>query len=254
MPDVMEFQKPLKDGIFLKRYKRFFADVIVDGEVVVAHVANSGSMKTACAPERPCRITFHNDPKRKLKATLEMIQMPSGWVGVNTSHPNLLAWEAWEKHLLPHWRPFLKAQREVKISDSSRIDMVLWNPIDNSEEPLKYPSLFKNENQRYHFVEVKNVSLAQETRALFPDSVTERGQKHLRELMDLMAKGHTCEMVYVIQRENITEFAPADDIDPAYGQLLREAISKGLTVTPLICALTRTGIELSATAVPLKID
>src|SRR3954453_4358814 len=107
----MLFTEVVAEGRFLKRYKRFFADVHLDGEVVVVHVPNTGSLKTCLFENAPCIVTRTANPERKLKATLHFIQTPSGWVGVNTSLPNELVHEAWEQKLIPGWTRFQASQR-----------------------------------------------------------------------------------------------------------------------------------------------
>ena len=178
----MKFKTVVQEGIFLKRYKRFFADVRLNGKIVVAHVPNTGSMKGAAEPDAPCLVTPSDNPERKLKYTLEAIRASSGaWVGVNTSWPNLLAKEAFEQKVFTHWKKFDVLQSEVKLSAETRIDLVLEN----------------SKSKKKHFVEIKNVSMATGDLkkkcgvAQFPDSVTTRGQRHLRELMKLVEQGFT---------------------------------------------------------------
>lgn len=245
----MRFEKPLIEGIFLKRYKRFFADIEIDGQVVVAHVPNTGSMKGCGETGAKCLVSPATNPERKLRYTLEMIQTPKSWVGVNTSHPNHLVRELWQSGKLEHWKEFDGGQLEVKISKETRLDMALWHSskqknVKNGKLSELAPPL--------HFIEVKNVTLADKNKAQFPDAVTERGQKHIRELMALMEQGYTCELVFVIQRQDCESFSPADDIDPTYGELLREAHKKGLRISPLVCELSADGINLGFT--PLKLE
>jgi sugar fermentation stimulation protein A len=228
----MIHKSPLIEGRFVKRYKRFFADVIVDGEVVVAHVPNTGSMKTCMEENAPCFLTHNPDPKRKLKWTLERVVMSKSQVGVNTGIPNNLVYEAWENKIVPHWKTFDCAQKEVKINAESRLDMALWKSKDSPD--LKKITADKlDQLAKIHFIEVKNVTMALGDVALFPDAVTSRGAKHIEELVKLMDEGHTCEMVFVIQRENINKFEIAKDIDPTYDTALNAAIKKGLKVTAL---------------------
>jgi sugar fermentation stimulation protein A len=252
----MRFEKPLLEGIFLKRYKRFFADLVVDGKAVVAHVPNSGSMKGCNTADSPCRLTHNPDPSRKLAYTLEMIKTPSSWVGVNTSHPNKMVFDLWQSQALPHWTSYDRAQREVKIHEESRIDLALWNERDFPETlrltPEQVQTAIKKKKPKLHFVEVKNVSLAENGVALFPDSVTERGQKHLVDLMELVKKGHGAEIVFVIQREDCQSFAPADLIDKEYGSLLRKALQSGVLVTPLACRFSPSSIEIIPKPLPLS--
>ena len=240
----MQFENPIVEGQFIKRYKRFFADVKINGDVCVAHVPNTGSLKSCLNEGALCRLTKSDDPKRKIKFTFEMIQTPTSWVGVNTARPNSLVFEqCWLKKELPHWRDFSFAQREAKINPESRLDMVLWNQSVDDDNKFKFQWM-KDKKFRGHFVEVKNVTYAIGAKALFPDSVTERGQKHLRDLMKLMKKGHTAEIIFVIQRMDCNIFSPADAIDPEYGKLLRRAKKEGLIITPLSCELTKSGIQL----------
>lgn len=245
----MEFSLPVKKAILLKRYKRFFADIEVDGRVEVAHVPNTGSMKGCIDSRSECLVTFNDDPKRKLKYTLEFVKTPTSWVGVNTSHPNNLVMELWQKRKLSHWLPFDCAQKEVKISQETRLDMVLWSSLDSHETKkgrlveLKPP---------LHFIEIKSVTLANTPKALFPDAQTTRGQKHIIELMGLMAKGYSCEIVFVVQRQDCTTFSPADDIDPEYGRLLRQAAKQGLQITALPTKMSSQGLSLDH--IPLTID
>lgn len=240
----MKFKTQVQQGIFLKRYKRFFADVMLGGEVVVAHVPNTGSMKGAAEADAPCLVTAADNPERKLKYTLEAIQTGSGsWVGVNTSWPNKLAMEAFENQIFAHWKKFDQIQAEVKLSKETRIDLVLSD---------------SQNSQRKHFVEIKNVSMATgdlksgKGLALFPDAVTERGQKHLRELTKLVQEGHTAEIFFAVQRSDCSGFSPADVIDPQYGQLLREAVAAGVVATVALVKVNHQ--EIMLTGETLKIQ
>jgi sugar fermentation stimulation protein A len=246
----MKFEKPLIEGLFLKRYKRFFADVQIGKETVVAHVPNTGSMKGCNTPNSPCLVSPASNPERKLRYTLEMIKTKTSWVGVNTSHPNKLVHELWATETVKHWQNFDSAQLEVKINKQSRLDLALWDSkeqknIEKGKLSLLEPPL--------HFIEIKNVSLAENGQALFPDAVTERGQKHILEMMELMEKGFTCEFVFVIQREDCKSFSPADEIDPEYGKLLRQAHKKGLRISPFACELSPIGIFLKPEPLPLDL-
>lgn len=233
----------LTEGLFLKRYKRFFADIQVGDEVVTAHVPNTGSLLGCLKENSPCLFSTSDDPKRKLKYTLQMIKTPDSWVGVNTGISNRLVWEAWEEGRIPSWQEYDSAQREVKLHDKTRIDMVLWKSLDGTAKDKKISS--KNfTDHSFHFVEIKNVTLGRNGVAQFPDAVTTRGQKHLQELMDLIDQGHTSELVFTIQREDCHSFSPADSIDPEYGRLLREAIKKGVKVSAYTCLLAPEKIEL----------
>lgn len=238
----MKIPEPMKTGQFVKRYKRFFADVQVGDEIVVAHVPNTGSLKSCLFPGLPCAYSESNNPARKLKATLHFLKTPTSWVGVNTSLPNALVYEAWENGLIPEWRQFHFAQREYKISKESRLDLVL--APDEEHFAAK---------KDLHYVEIKNVTLAEGEVALFPDAVTERGQKHLRDLMHLKATGAGAEIVFVVQRQDCTAFAPADAIDPEYGRLLRQAHKAGVVIRALACEIDpHQGVKLLPKPLKLK--
>ncbi len=226
----------LEQGIFLKRYKRFFADIDWQGKVITAHVANTGSLRTCGESGSPCLFTVHDDPKRKLKYSLEMMQAPSGsWVGVNTSLPNQLVKQALNEKKFPHWQEWDEIHPEFKINAETRLDF----------------RLRKLSPEKFHYIEVKNVTLMREKKAQFPDAVTTRGQKHLRELINLMAQGHSAELVFVVQRDDCEGFTTADDIDPVYGQAFRQAIKAGLRVTALKTSLSVTGITLTGQVLPI---
>lgn len=243
----MKYSRKLQEGIFLKRYKRFFADIEWNGNTIVAHVPNTGSLKSANNPGQQCLFSESDNPERKLKFTLEMIKSPAGsWVGVNTAIPNMIVKESLEQWVGKHdktpgpfadWSQFDELKHEYKISAETRLDFVLK----------------KKNSDKMHFIEVKNVTLCEEGVAKFPDAETVRGQKHIRELMELMDQGHTAELVFTIQRHDCGSFAPADDIDPEYGKLLREAYHKGLKISPFVVDLTPTEVSLSENILPVKL-
>lgn len=237
----MDFTKPILEGTFLKRYKRFFADVDLNGKTVVAHVANSGSMRGCNTPNMPCLLSYDDNPARKLKYTLEMVKTPDSWVGVNTQVPNRIVKQALEKNIFENLKDYKKIHPEAKINDKSRLDFALSK---NPEIEFKKVDLKKGKD-KFHFIEVKNVSLVEDKVAKFPDSVTERGQKHLQDLMQLIDYGHTCEILYTIQRTDGKIFAPATDIDPVYGDLLKKAHDHGVIISPYLCNLSPTGISLT---------
>lgn len=201
-------------GILVKRYKRFMADVkLADGEVVTAHCPNSGSMRECCEPGRPVHLSFHNNPKRKLKYTWELIEMPTSIVGINTLIPNRLVAESIEAGLVSDLNGYDNIAREVKTSDNTRLDILL-----------------SSEDGNRCYVEIKNCTLVKEGVACFPDAVTSRGLKHLVELSSLVSKGFRCVIFYVIQRMDAKVFQPADHIDPAYGRELRQVLKHGVEI------------------------
>lgn len=245
----MKFTSPLNDGRFIRRYKRFFADIQWGNEIITAHVPNTGSLKGCLIEGAPCRFTISDDPKRKLKYTLQMIKVGRTWVGIHTGLPNTIVWEAFESKSLPHWKKFQWGRREVKINDQSRIDLVFWDK-KNPQDPSKKinTSWFQNtRNGAFHFVEVKNVTFRNGDFAQFPDAVSTRAQKHLLELMKLIEKGHSAEIFFTVQRNDCKYFAPADEIDPEYGRLLREAKKAGVLISPYSCSVNPKEVQVNRT-------
>lgn len=231
----MQFEKSLLTGRFIRRYKRFFADVELSGMLEVAHVPNTGSLKGCAIEGLACLVSKSNNPERKLKYTLEAIESQGGgWVGVNTSWPNKLLDEAFEQKIFPHWREFLNLQREIKISKDTRLDAVLTR------------------DHYKHYIEVKNVTMKEGESALFPDAVTERGQKHLRELMKLVQEGHSAEILFTVQRTDCSFFSPAYQIDPKYSDLLLQADRAGVKVTVAVVQVTPDRIEMTGEILPLR--
>ncbi len=202
-------------GTLVKRYKRFLADVVLDaGETVTAHCPNSGSMKTCGDPGRPVWLSRHDSPRRKLPYTWELIEMTDSLVGINTLVPNRLTAAAVAAGAVPELAGYPEIRREVPVGAGSRIDMVLTDA-----------------EGRRCYVEVKNCTLvAGDGVARFPDAVTARGLKHLTELEKRVLDGDRCVMFYLVQRMDADRFAPADAIDPAYGEALRRAAAKGVEI------------------------
>lgn len=239
----MIFQPVLSEGRLIKRYKRFFADIETPEGVLTLHVPNTGSLKGCLDPQNPVLYSLSTDPKRKLKGTLQFIQTKTSWVGVNTSLPNALVEELWKERPLKHWAPFKASRREVKINPKSRIDLMLAK----SEKDLE-------ERKNCHFIEVKNVTMSSETCALFPDAVTERGQKHLVDLMELIDQGHTAEIFFVIQRTDCNQFSPCREIDPKYSDLLIKAKKAGVQISAYACVIDKKrGITISDAPLEIKL-
>jgi sugar fermentation stimulation protein A len=217
-------------GTLIRRYKRFLADVQLEsGETVTAHCPNSGSMRACCQPGRPVYLSFHDNPKRKLKYTWELIHMPDSMVGVNTHVPNRLTALAIASGDVVELSGYETVKREVKAGKNSRIDILLTSP-----------------DRRPCYVEVKNCTLVTEGAATFPDAVTLRGQKHLMELKDLVAADFRCAMFFLIQRMDAVSFAPADHIDPEYGKKLRQALRNGVEILVYDVSIDLQGIRLNA--------
>lgn len=206
----MRLPAPLFAGKLLRRYKRFFTEIeLLDGTVVIAHTPNTGSMKQCAIAGYKVLISKTDDPKRKLKYTLELIMVGDRWVDTHTQRTNRVVEEALRNNQIPSFEGF-QVQPEYKFGES-RIDFYLHK--DDAKVLL----------------EVKNVTLCcQVETACFPDAVTTRGQKHLRELLAAKQQGYRAVIFFLVQRSEATEFTPADDIDPEYGRLLREVVAAGV--------------------------
>lgn len=224
----MNFISPLISGTILKRYKRFFVDVkLDDGSIITAHCPNTGSMSTCMEADWPCLLSYHDNPKRKLKYGLEMISNGETWIGVNTQIPNILVKESVRNGEILELKGYPLIQAEFKL-ENSRIDLFLSN------------------NNHNCFVEIKNVTLkGQNNEALFPDAVTERGKKHLDELITLKKSGQRACMFFLVQREDVNSFRPAHEIDPEYSNKLREAHAMGVEILVYQTSLSPAGIKIS---------
>lgn len=220
----------LYPGKLLKRYKRFFADIELDtGEVITAHCPNTGPMTGVCILGSRVYVSKSNDPKRKLAYTWELIEVHDNeptWVGTNTGMPNKVTKLALEKHLIPELSEYSEIRCEVPYGDDkkSRIDFLLTG----AGKPT--------------YVEVKSTTWAQKDLVLFPDTVTTRGQKHLRELTALLPEANPV-MLFFINRGDCPYFAPGDSADPEYGRLFREAIAAGVKVLPCRFAISPAGVQ-----------
>ena len=224
----MRFKSPLLRGTLIQRYKRFLADVrLASGEVVTAHCTNTGSMMGCKEPGSEVYVSRSDNLNRKLLYTWELIRADNTWVGINTMHPNKLVPEAVQAGRIEELCGFDNIRREVKVSAHSRLDLCLESGNGNC------------------FVEIKNVTLAIDGAAAFPDAVSERGTKHLKELMRLKRQGHRAAIVFVIQRGDCDSFRPADEIDREYGRWLRRAIQAGVEALPYRAKVTPKEILLT---------
>jgi sugar fermentation stimulation protein A len=217
----MRFPSALIQGTLVQRYKRFLADVqLADGTIVTAHCTNTGSMMGCNAPGSRVYISRSDNLNRKLPYTWELIRVKKTWVGINTLHPNRLVAHAIETGMIQELRGFDTIRREVLTRPGIRLDLCLEGKNGSC------------------FVEVKNVTLAIAGAAAFPDAVSERGTKHLKELIRLKRKGHRAVVVFVIQRGDCRVFRPADEIDSNYGRWLRRASRAGVEVLPYCAKVT----------------
>jgi len=226
----------LIQGKLVRRYKRFLADIELEtGEIVIAHCANSGSMRGCATPGDSVWISQSDNPKRKLKYTWELIQSKDSMIGVNTQVPNKLVKASIENGLIAELKEYTRVTAEVKTSDHTRLDLLLENGAGNR-----------------CYVEIKNCTLVEEGVAMFPDAVTTRGQKHLDELIDLKRQGHRAVIFYLIQRMDAREFTPAAMIDRVYAQKLHHAVENGVEIMTRDTAID-TGCIALRYAVPVRL-
>lgn len=181
-----------------------------DGTVITVHCPNSGSMRGCALSGSPVLLSKSVNPGRRYACTWELVQVDDGWVGINTGLPNRLVREGIERGIVKELQGYGRIRAEVQYGqERSRIDLLLEDP-------------------GCCYVEVKNVTLVENGSALFPDAVTERGQKHLRELMEMVRCGARAVNFFVVQRTDAKSVSPADGIDPGYGALLRKAADAGV--------------------------
>lgn len=233
----MHFPNPLYEARLIKRYKRFLADVEMitgpdAGELLTAHCPNPGSMMGLARPGARLFLAKSDNKKRKLAYSYEIEEVegpgPACLVGINTMHPNKLAEEAICAGLLPEIGTFGALKREQKYGENSRIDILL-----EPEEP----------SDKLTYVEVKNVHLMRTAGHLeFPDSVTSRGAKHLRELGNMVDQGHRAIMLFVAQWPGAETLGMARDLDPAYAQAMDKALARGVEVLAIDCTITQLAI------------
>ena len=224
----MNFENKLISGVFIKRYKRFFVDIKVNRKTVIAHCPNTGSMLGLLKPGSKVWLTKSNNPNRKLKYTLQIIEDGGHKVGVNTHLTNKIVLEALEENFIKELSNNIKIKSEVKFGENTRFDF-----------------LITKENYKA-FIEVKNVTLSRTSGiAEFPDAVTTRGAKHINELIEASKQGYKIYIAYIIQREDCKKFTIAADIDPEYYRLLSKAIKKKLNILCYDCKFYPKGIILN---------
>ncbi len=217
----MRFAEPLLEGRLIRRYQRFLADVDTPAGPVTAHCPNTGSMQGCAAPGLRVWLSPAANPARKLAWTWELAEVPGDTapvlVGVHTGRSNGLVREAIETGRVPALAGYPAIRGEVKYGEGSRIDLLL-----------------RGDGQPDCYVEVKNVTAAVSGGVgYFPDAVTTRGARHLREMAAMVAAGHRAVLFFCVQRADVTEVRPADHIDPAYGRALREVLVAGVEVLAL---------------------
>ncbi len=237
----MRFEPRLVEGTLVQRYKRFLADVILDGVSVTAHCPNTGGLIGCKAPGTPVLLQAASNPSRKLPWTWVGVRSATAWVGLDTGRAVPLVVESLSNGLLPELGGYERTLLEVPYGDErSRIDVLL--SAGGTPPATRRERLWTGDRRTY--VEVKNTTLASGRVARFPDAVTERGTKHLRELMRMVQAGHRAALVFVAQRDDVDSFEPADEIDPTYGKTLREACRAGVQTFAVAGPFAETGAVL----------
>jgi sugar fermentation stimulation protein A len=225
----MILPSPLLSGRLVRRYKRFFSDVLLkDGRAVTAHCPNTGTMLGVAEPDSEVWLSVSDNPKRKLPYTWELVRADGALVGINPLNANRVVSGALETGAVPGVDQYGSIRREVRYGERSRVDFLLSEP--------GLPDCY---------VEVKNVHLARQNGlAEFPDAVTARGAKHLTELARVRAAGNRALMLFLVQREDCDRFQVAEDIDSAYGAALVAAVEAGVEVLCLACQVSLTDITV----------
>jgi sugar fermentation stimulation protein A len=232
----LKWDPPLTEAILLKRYKRFLADVKLGQDHVTVHVPNTGSMTGCWESNWKCALSKSDNPKRKMPHTLELTHNGETWIGVNAANANKLAHLWLKQNLIPELAGYQTIRPEKKIGES-RIDFYL------DDHPSQAPC----------YVEVKSVTLKLDDMAQFPDAVSVRGQKHLKELMNLKKEGFRAVMLYVVQREDVSAMKAAASIDSKYACLLKEAHEAGVEIFVYQCKMERTAITFGQ-ALPFYLE
>ena len=224
----MIFNKKLISGEFVKRYKRFFVDVKINNKIITAHCPNTGSMMGLLSANNKVWLSKSENPERKLKYTLQIIENKKSMVGVNTHLTNKIVLEALEENSIKELKNLDNIKSEVKFGKNTRFDFLI------------------SKNNKKIFVEVKNVTLSRKKGvAEFPDAVTARGLKHISELINASKRGFETYLLFLIQRNDCNQFKIAQDIDPDYYKLLTEAAKKKLNIICYDCKFSPKGIKLN---------
>ena len=223
----MEFTKPLIEGKLIKRYKRFFTDVKIDKEIVTAHCPNTGSMKGLLGEGNEVYVSKNDDPKRKLKYTLEIIKVKKNLVGVNTHFANKITFHGLSNNLV----------KEVANNDSIKPEVFF-------DKETRFDFLVEK-NKKKIFIEVKNVTLSREEKtAEFPDAVTTRGSKHLKTLIEAVKKGYKSYLLFLVQIESVDNFKIAKDIDKEYYENYLLAKKAGVIFLAYQCKISSKEIKI----------
>ena len=224
----MNFKDTLISGLLIKRYKRFFVDIKVENKIITAHCPNTGSMMGLLKKNNKVWLTKSDNPKRKLKYTLQIIEDESSKVGINTHITNKIVLDALNNSIIEKFRNLDNIKPEINFGSNTRFDFLI------------------SEGKKRSFIEVKNVTLSRKKGvAEFPDAVTSRGLKHVEELIKAGQEGYEIYLLYVIQRDDCDKFELAKDIDPKYCELLIKAVKKNLNILCYDCKFSTKGIKLN---------
>ena len=224
----MNFENKLISGHFIKRYKRFFVDIKINKQIVTAHCPNTGSMYGLLKKGNKVWISKSNNPKRKLKYTLEIIEDNKSKVGVNTHSTNKIIHHALKNNYITEFKNSSQIKTEVNFGPNTRFDFLI---------------IKKNSKA---FIEVKNVTLSRKNKlAEFPDAITKRGLKHIHELLNASKKNYKIFLIYLIQRDDCESLSIAEDIDPNYANALNKALKDKLKVLCYDCKFLSKGIKLN---------
>ena len=224
----MKFKERLLQGTLIKRYKRFFVDIKYQNKTITAHCPNSGSMMGLLNAGNKVWFSKSDNPKRKLKYTLQIIEVNNKMVGINTHLTNKIILESLKEKKIKSLINFNNIKPEVNFSDNTRFDFLIYN------------------NKNKCFLEVKNVTLVRKNNiAEFPDAVTSRGTKHLKELINAKKKGYKSFILYLIQREDCKSFKIAKDIDEEYKITYEKAQKKGVKILCYDCKLNNEEIKIN---------
>ena len=224
----MEFKERLLQGSLIKRYKRFFVDINYKNKIITAHCPNSGSMMGLLKKGNKIWFSRSDNPSRKLKYTLEIIEEEKKMVGINTLLTNKIVFEALSQKRIKKLVKFNNIKTEVKFSDKTRFDFLISN------------------NKEKCFLEVKNVTLSRKDKiAEFPDAITSRGTKHLNELIIARQRGFKSYILYLIQREDCESFRIAKDIDEEYKIAFDKALKNGVKILCYDCKISAEEIKLN---------
>ena len=224
----MNFNETLISGEFIKRYKRFFVDIKIGNNIVTAHCPNTGSMMGLLKKGNKVWVSKSDNPKRKLKYTLQIFENQNTKIGINTHFTNKIVFDALKKRSIKNFIKIDDIKPEAKFGENTRFDFLL------------------TEKTKKIFIEVKNVTLSRKNKiAEFPDAITSRGLKHIEELLKAKQKGFEIYLLFVIQRNDCSKFQLAKDIDPKYCELLKKAVKKNLKILCYDCKFSPKGIKLN---------